>query len=468
MIFFQKISTIGLIFRQVRITTQVSRLKGIEIGNGFFSSGPAFTARPDCQSLLDNHKAYVVQNENLHNVDHTCTFLGDSKMIVTTNCSVEFEELTNQVSPLIYSLEEQMTLLRSLSHPVSQQSFKKVFKISAVNRLQFNSSTDVYFMENPWLHLSRKLQFNSITSQFLELRSNVNTVLSRYLPVISQLKTDRRPLSRSILEEIHGKSFIKIDTFDESTAVLKRNYIWTRTQENFPLQKYCIVSLKHRLMLRQGSITMNSSRTDYLSCIKSLQAKESVDKNCYITADVAGPFDIYDFHLNFHPVSIIRVTRGKIIYVACKSASQSWSNKGIFVFIVSKTCLVKVDSNVIQNKNPSITSDMTFKVLINMKYVIPTGEDYVFNGKNALQGLLAEQKAELKQILVQHNKNKTYREDDHSAEIEFLQIFDIGIAGAFVTTALALIILFCKLLKSRNVQNNNSQPTATEMQSFIN
>ena len=213
---------------------------------------------------------------------------------------------------------------------------------------------------------------------------------------------------------------------------------------------------------------MNSSRTDYLSCIKSLQAKESVDKNCYTTADVAGPFDIYDFHLNFHPVSIIRVTRGKIIYVACKSASHSWSNKGIFVFIVSKTCLVKVDSNVIQNKNPSITSDMTFKVLINMKYVIPTGEDYVFNGKNALQGLLAEQKAELKQILVQHNKNKTYREDDHSAEIEFLQIFDIGIAGAFVTTALALIILFCKLLKSRNVQNNNSQPTATEMQSFIN
>ena len=488
-------------------------------------SGPAFTGKPDCQSLRDRHQAFVAVNKKLLNVDDICTFLGETQVTVNMNCTIEFEELRNQMSPLLYSLNEQLSVLRGSPVPTNHQSLKRslsssarvissigtltatvlnivphpfaqlgskfifggssllsyflqsldetsggakvisrpVFNTSAIANLKLNSTSDVYYLENPWLHFSEKLKFKSVASNFIRFRSDVNRLLSVTLPIISKLKLDRRPLSNSILEKIHGKPFVKIDTFDGNTAKLKRSFIWTQPKKDFPFQKYCIVSLQHRIFLRQGPLTMNSTHTDYLSCIKSLQSKVELDKHCYIEPSVPSPFDIFPFELRFHRVSVVRVTRGKLVYVSCKTDSEAWSNTGIIVLLVSMSCLVKIDHNIIQMQNPNISSDMTFHLLVNKGFAFASQKEFVSEKKNNLEMFFDQQKTDLRNIVLHQNDSFSNAENVQNDDIDLLKIFDIGIAAAFGTTALALIVLFWKLLtKTKHVKEN-----CHELQTFL-
>ena len=491
------------------------------------SLGPAFSGKPDCQSLRDRHEAFVAIDKKLVNVDEICTFLGETKVTVDMNCTIEFEEMRNQMSPLLYSLDEQLSVLLGSPVPTNHQSLKRslastsriissigtltatvlnlvphpfaqfgskfifggtsllssflqlldgtsgsskvisrpVFNTSAIANLKLNSTSDVYYLENPWLQFSEKLKFESFAADFIKFRSNVNQLLSLTLPIISQLKLDRRPLSRSILEKIHGKPFVKIDNFDRNTAKLKRSFIWTQPKKEFPFQKYCIVSLQHRIFLRQGPLTMNSSHTDYLSCIKSLQSKEELDKHCYIEPSVTSPFNVFPFELRGHKVSVVRVTRGKLVYVSCKTESQAWTNRGIMVILVSTSCLVKIDDHVIQIRNPNISSDMTFRVLVNKEFVFASQKEFVLEKKNNLKILFDQQKTDLRNIVLYQNTTLYDSENVQNYDIEILKIFDIAIVASFGTTALALIVLFWKVLKTtKHVKPNGN---SHEMQTFL-
>ena len=475
-------------------------------------SGAAFTAEADCRSKRDSFEAFVMINGEFKSVEKMFSFIGQEKVMVAMNCSVEYLELRDQLFPLLYSLNEQISFLQGsplvnkaqslkrstkktdkiisqigsvtstvldfIPHPFAKVASKMilggtsilsyilqiidesstgtnkiagpVFTTSNMTNLKLNTSADVFYLENPWLDFSSVLHFKSIRSKFLRLSSQVNQLLSVSSPIVFQLQNDDRPLSKSILDKLQGGPFLKHNSFDTKSGILSRTFIWAEPKKHFPIQQYCIVPLKNRFYIKQGLVSVNSTTNNYLSCIKQIQINGPLDKTCFGTAMFPGPYDIFPFVLDVYQVSVIRIIRAKLVYVSCKSDSQSWLNKGIIIILVSSSCLVQIDANIIQHADANVPTNMTFQLLVNMDF------SYGSHKENMLQQATDEMKVLL------HDQNVTF-----NADINMLRIFDIGITSAFLVTAFALIILFCKLSTTKKHKNDATKSNAIEMKRLL-
>ena len=287
---------------------------------------------------------------------------------------------------------------------------------------------------------------------FLRLRSRVNQLLSLSAPIVSQLKHDNRPFSKSILEKLKGKPFLKYDNFDLETGKLARSYIWTESQEQFPIQQFCIVSLKATSFIREGVVYVNSTHNSYLSCLKSFQNSEIPEKSCYGKASVPRPYEMYPFVLNSKQVHVIKILTAKLVFISCKNDSQSFANKGIMVILVSSSCLIQLDTKVIQYADPSVSSDISFKLLANTEFSYATPKESAHKQAADLDKLSDE----IKRLLSIQDAKFLEIESDQNSDIDMLQLFDIGITSAFSIIALALIVLFWKLIKVKGQKNEES------------
>ena len=480
-------------------------------------SGAAFTAEADCRSKRDSFEAFVMINGEFKSVEKMCSFIGQEKVMVAMNCSVEYLELRDQLFPLLYSLNEQIlslqgsplfkkgqslkrstkktnkiisqigsvtsTVLDFIPHPFAQIASKMmlsgtsilsyilqlidsstgtnkiagpVFTTSNMTNLKLNTSAEVFYLENPWLDFSSVLHFKNIRSKFLRLRSQVNQLLSVSSPIVFQLQNDDRPLSKSILDKLQGRPFVKHDGFDTKSGILRRTFIWAEPKKHFPIQQYCIVPLKSTFYIKQGVLSVNSTTNNYLSCIKQIQMNGPLDKTCFGSATVPGPYDIFPFVLDLYQVSVIRIIRAKLVYVSCKSDSQSWLNEGIIIILASSSCLVQIDANIIQHADPNVATNMTFQLLVNMDFSHGSQKEYLSQQAENFERLSDEMKGLLR------DQNVTFNSD-----IDMLQIFDIGISSAFLVTAFALIVLFCKLSTKKRQKNDASKSNAVEMKRLL-
>ena len=480
-------------------------------------SGAAFTAEADCRSKRDSFEAFVMINGEFKSVEKMCSFIGQEKVMVAMNCSVEYLELRDQLFPLLYSLNEQIlslqgsplfkkgqslkrstkktnkinsqigsvtsTVLDFIPHPFAQIASKMmlsgtsilsyilqlidsstgtnkiagpVFTTSNMTNLKLNTSAEVFYLENPWLDFSSVLHFKNIRSKFLRLRSQVNQLLSVSSPIVFQLQNDDRPLSKSILDKLQGRPFVKHDGFDTKSGILRRTFIWAEPKKHFPIQQYCIVPLKSTFYIKQGVLSVNSTTNNYLSCIKQIQTSGALDKTCFGTATVPGPYDIFPFVVDLYQVSVIRIIRAKLVYVSCKSDSQSWLNEGIIIILASSSCLVQIDANIIQHADPNVATNMTFQLLVNMDFSHGSQKEYLSQQAENFERLSDEMKGLLR------DQNVTFNSD-----IDMLQIFDIGISSAFLVTAFALIVLFCKLSTKKRQKNDASKSNAVEMKRLL-
>jgi hypothetical protein len=481
--------------------------------------GASFTAEADCRSKRDSSDSFVLLRGEFKSVDKICSFIGQEKINVAMNCSIEYVEFRDQLLPLLHSLNEQISSLQGTQHVKKGKSFKRstknavkiisqigsvtstvldfiphpfakvgsqlvlggtsllsyilqlidassagtnriaspVFTTSNVQNLKLNTSADVFYLENPWLDFANILRFQNIRSKFLRLRSQVNQLLTLSYPIVSQLKNDNRPLSQSILDKLQGKPFVKHDSFDATTGILSRTFIWAEPKKHFPIQQYCIVSLSNRFFIKQGVVSVNSTTNNYLSCLKRIQNNEPLDKTCFGSPTIPGPYDIFSIVVDSYEVSVIRIIRPKLVYVSCKSDSQSWLNKGIIIILASSSCLVQIDSNIIQHENPNVATNMTFRLLVNMHFSYASQKEYLLQQEEDFTKLSEGVKGLI------HDQNSTFHE-----EIYMLRVFDIGITSAFLVTAFALIVLFCKLATKKRPKNDASKENAIEMKRLLN
>ena len=214
--------------------------------------------------------------------------------------------------------------------------------------------------------------------------------------------------------------------------------------------------LKSTFYIKQGVLSVNSTTNNYLSCIKQIQTSGALDKTCFGTATVPGPYDIFPFVVDLYQVSVIRIIRAKLVYVSCKSDSQSWLNEGIIIILASSSCLVQIDANIIQHADPNVATNMTFQLLVNMDFSHGSQKEYLSQQAENFERLSDEMKGLLR------DQNVTFNSD-----IDMLQIFDIGISSAFLVTAFALIVLFCKLSTKKRQKNDASKSNAVEMKRLL-